>query len=65
MKPEEDEPKWERWQKDRTFVRAVVGKYDEIYKNLYNQPGYTRARIYPGKGGRQNSARMLSIPRKI
>jgi len=38
-KPEEKtEAKWERWEKDRTFVRAVIGKYAEVFKELQKQP---------------------------
>ena len=33
---------WVRWQKKRTFVRALEGTYGEVYKSLYAQP-----RIYP------------------
>jgi mannose-6-phosphate isomerase-like protein (cupin superfamily) len=33
---------WTRWQKKRTFVRALEGTYGEVYKSLYSQP-----RVYP------------------
>jgi quercetin dioxygenase-like cupin family protein len=33
---------WVRWQKKRTFVRALEGTYGEVYKTLYAQP-----RVYP------------------
>ena len=29
---------WERWQKKRTFVRALEGTYGEVYKSLFDQP---------------------------
>ena len=33
---------WTRWQKKRTFVRALEGTYGEVYKSLYSQH-----RVYP------------------
>lgn len=52
MRPDEDsEPKWERWQKDRTFVRAVVGKYGEIFESLLKQPRVYKSKEIPFKGG--------------
>ncbi|MGY9006686.1 MAG: cupin domain-containing protein [Alphaproteobacteria bacterium] len=33
-----NQPVWDRWQKKRTFVRALEGTYGEVYKSLYNQP---------------------------
>ena len=58
MRPEEEtereqagEQKWERWQKDRTFVRAVVGKYGEIYKDLLKQPRVYKSKEMDWKGG--------------
>ena len=29
---------WERWQKKRTFVRALEGTYSELTKDLLSQP---------------------------
>ena len=29
---------WERWQKKRTFVRALEGTYGEMQEALWNQP---------------------------
>lgn len=37
-KTEESEPKYERWQKKRTFVREISGKYGETYRQLLEQP---------------------------
>jgi gentisate 1,2-dioxygenase len=52
MTPEEvSEPKWDRWQKDRTFVRAIVGKYGEIYQNLLKQPRVYKSKEMKWKGG--------------
>lgn len=45
------EEKWERWQKDRVFVRAVVGKYGEVYRQLLSQPRVYKSKKVPFKGG--------------
>ena len=37
-KPESKEVTWERWQKKRTFVRALEGTYGELKDELFNQP---------------------------
>src|SRR5256885_9210086 len=29
---------WERWQKKRTFVRALEGTYGELVRELFTQP---------------------------
>ena len=58
MRPEEEtekeqagEQKRDRWEKDRTFVRAVVGKYAEIYKDLLKQPRVYKSKDMNWKGG--------------
>jgi hypothetical protein len=33
---------WERWQKKRTFVRALEGTYGEVYKSLFAWLGRDR-----------------------
>jgi mannose-6-phosphate isomerase-like protein (cupin superfamily) len=48
---EEEEVRWERWQKKRIFVRELSGKYEEIYKDLYAQPRVIKTRDVPYKGG--------------
>ena len=35
---------WERWQKKRTFVRALEGTYSHLTKELLEQPRVLRAR---------------------
>lgn len=45
------EVKWERWQKKRVFVRELVGKYAEVYKQLLEQPRVYKSRDFPFKGG--------------
>lgn len=47
----EGEVKWERWQKKRTFVRALEGKYSEIWKELLQQPRIIHSADIPYKGG--------------
>ncbi|MCH7542714.1 MAG: cupin domain-containing protein [Proteobacteria bacterium] len=42
---------WVRWQKKRTFVRALEGTYGELYKSLYEQPRVYRAPEMKWKGG--------------
>ena len=39
--PENDDANnahWERWDKKRTFVRALEGTYSHLYESLINQP---------------------------
>jgi mannose-6-phosphate isomerase-like protein (cupin superfamily) len=56
---------WERWQKKRTFVRALEGTYGEVYKSLYAQP-----RVYPHsdwkwKGGPQMYGKTPINPQQV
>ena len=44
---------WERWQKKRTFVRALEGTYGEVYKSLYAQPRVFSHSDWEWKGGPQ------------
>jgi quercetin dioxygenase-like cupin family protein len=44
---------WERWQRKRTFVRALEGTYGEIYRGLYDQPRVYNSKQWPWKGGPQ------------
>lgn len=48
---EKSEAKWERWEKDRTFVRAVIGKYPEVFKELQKQPRVYKSQNVRYKGG--------------
>ena len=43
--------KWERWEKARIFVRSVVGKYSELFRELQNQPRVYKSTSVPYKGG--------------
>jgi len=47
-----EEEKHPQWLKERFFVRAVSGKYSEIYKRLYEQPRviHTRKMLESGEG---------------
>src|ERR1700693_5432315 len=45
---------WERWQKKRTFVRALEGTYSELTKELLSQPRVLSFRDKPWKGGPQH-----------
>lgn len=52
MNPEEENgKKWERMTGKRTFVRAVVGKYSEIFRDLLKQPRVYKSKEMPFKGG--------------
>jgi mannose-6-phosphate isomerase-like protein (cupin superfamily) len=53
---------WERWQKKRTFVRALEGTYGELYKTLYNQPRVYSSRTWKWKGGPQNYGKKIINP---
>jgi len=44
---------WERWDKKRTFVRALEGTYGELYKTLLEQPRVYSSRDLAWKGGPQ------------
>ncbi|MFT5539470.1 MAG: quercetin dioxygenase-like cupin family protein [Alphaproteobacteria bacterium] len=46
-----NQPVWDRWQKKRTFVRALEGTYGEVYKSLYNQPRVIPAPSLDWHGG--------------
>jgi quercetin dioxygenase-like cupin family protein len=44
---------WERWQKKRTFVRALEGTYGDVYKDLFTQPRVINSHDCTWKGGPQ------------
>jgi quercetin dioxygenase-like cupin family protein len=44
---------WARWQKKRTFVRALEGTYGELVKDLFTQPRVYRSNDMKWKGGPQ------------
>ena len=51
-KHNQDQPVvWERWQKKRTFVRALEGTYSHLTKELLDQPRVISSKSVPWKGG--------------
>lgn len=42
---------WDRWQKQRTFVRALKGVYGEVYKGLLAEPRVYKSGDFKFKGG--------------
>lgn len=44
---------WERWQRKRTFVRALEGTYGELQQGLMEQPRIYKSRDWQWKGGPQ------------
>ena len=54
-KHNQDQPVvWERWQKKRTFVRALEGTYSHLTKELLDQPRVISSKDVPWKGGPQS-----------
>src|ERR1700757_4173793 len=49
--PPGDGEKWDRWAKERTFVRALKGTYSNLYEQLIDQPRVYKSRDEPWKGG--------------
>ena len=56
---------WERWQKKRTFVRALEGTYGEVYKSLFNQPRVYSATEWKWKGGPQMYSKAMIHPGSV
>jgi mannose-6-phosphate isomerase-like protein (cupin superfamily) len=44
---------WARWQKKRTFVRALEGTYGDLVRDLFTQPRVYRSNDMKWKGGPQ------------
>jgi gentisate 1,2-dioxygenase len=53
---------WDRWQKQRTFVRALQGTYSDLTKTLLDQPRVYSPRDLPWKGGPQLYGKMVINP---
>ena len=53
---------WERWQKKRTFVRALEGTYGEVYKSLFAQPRVYSSTDWKWKGGPQMYGKTIINP---
>ncbi|HSR78833.1 MAG TPA: hypothetical protein VLN57_19820, partial [Xanthobacteraceae bacterium] len=47
----EHEHVWERWAKNRVFVRQLEGTYSDLYQALVDQPRVYSSRDLPWKGG--------------
>jgi len=45
------EARFPRWQKERVFVRQVMGKYEELYRQLLEQPRVYKSKEVPFHGG--------------
>ncbi len=53
---------WERWQKKRTFVRALEGTYGDLYQALLDQPRVYSSKDWQWKGGPQNFGKKIINP---
>jgi len=49
--PPDGSANWDRWSKERTFVRALKGTYNGLYEQLIEQPRVYKSRDVPWKGG--------------
>jgi quercetin dioxygenase-like cupin family protein len=55
---------WERWQKKRTFVRALEGTYGEVYRQLLAQPRVYHFKDFKWKGGPQLYGKQVINPQQ-
>jgi len=56
---------WARWQKKRTFVRALEGTYGEVYKSLYAQPRIYSHGDWEWHGGPQMYGKTMINPQAV
>jgi quercetin dioxygenase-like cupin family protein len=56
---------WERWQKKRTFVRALEGTYGELKEELFKQPRIYHTLDMKWKGGPQNFGKKVINPQSV
>jgi hypothetical protein len=56
---------WARWQKKRTFVRALEGTYGEVYKSLYAQPRIYSQGDWKWHGGPQMYGKTTINPQAV
>ena len=56
---------WERWQKKRTFVRALEGTYGELVRELLDQPRVYPSSTWKWKGGPQNFGKKIINPQSV
>ena len=65
--PGHNQPKevvWERWQKKRTFVRALEGTYGELQQGLMDQPRVYKSTDWQWKGGPQFFDKLIINPQR-
>lgn len=55
---------WERWQKKRTFVRALEGTYGELQQGLMDQPRIYKSGDWRWKGGPQYFDKPIVNPQR-
>ena len=60
-----EEAVWERWTKNRTFVRALQGTYGELVKELFNQPRVYHSKDWNWKDGPQNFYKNIINPQSV
>jgi gentisate 1,2-dioxygenase len=53
---------WERWQRKRTFVRALEGTYSDLTRELLNQPRVMSMPKKPWRGGPQHFSKTGVTP---
>jgi mannose-6-phosphate isomerase-like protein (cupin superfamily) len=58
----EREVVWERWQRKRTFVRALEGTYGDLTRQLLDQPRVYSSKDVPWKGGPQLYGKHIISP---
>ncbi len=56
---------WERWQKKRTFVRALEGTYGEVFRSLFQQPRVYSSTQSPWHGGPQMYGKATINPASV
>jgi quercetin dioxygenase-like cupin family protein len=56
---------WARWQKKRTFVRALEDTYGEVYKRLFSQPRVYHATDWQWHGGPQVWDKAVINPQSV
>ena len=56
---------WARWQKKRTFVRALEGTYSHLYKSPIDQPRVFSSKDVPWKGGPGHYGKSVISPQAV
>jgi gentisate 1,2-dioxygenase len=62
---QETEVVWARWQRKRTFVRALEGTYSYLTKELLEQPRVYTSKDMPWKGGPQVFGKHIISPGSV